>query len=166
MCDSEPPLCIAVSQWDREGNKTVKRVHNCQCLPTPHSRLCSTHERLLIKALSSSSGFYRRKVFRQTFERLTNDDILSVEKAWQLEPKCSIVRSHIPTIVNIIELNQPISITALTERVNSYIGYRWSKKQIGKALSGVVKGGKIKRMTTTKTELTGQLSEVIYSLKE
>ena len=166
MGDSVTPLCIAISQWDREGNKTVKRVHNCQCPPSPHSRLCRTHERLLIKALSSSSGFYRRKVFRQHFESLTNEDISSVEKAWQLKPKCSIVRSHIPTIVSIIELNQPISITALTERVNDYIGYRWSKKQIGKALSGEVKGGKIKRMTTTKTRLTGQLSEVIYSLKD
>ena len=166
MSDSDPPLCIAISQWDREQNKTVKRPHNCQCLPSPHSRLCSTHERLLIKALSSSSGFYRRKVFRHHFENLTNEDILSVEKAWELKPNCSVVRSNVKTIVTIIKLNQPISITALTEKVNDYIGYRWSKKQIDKALTGLVKDGEIKRMTTTKTQLTGKLSEVIYSLND
>jgi hypothetical protein len=164
MSDSPTTLCIAISQWGREDEKTVREAHDCQCLPTPHSRLCSVHERLLIKALTSSSGFYRRKVLRLHFENLTNEDLSAVEKAWSVKPQSSIVRSNLKTITTIIKLNQPITITALTERVNDYMGYRWSKKQIGKALSRSVKDGEVKRLTTTKTELTGQLSEVIYSL--
>ena len=163
-------LCRAVAQWGRLGHSTVRKAHPCGNSATHYTPYCIHHERQLVRALTSSSGFYRRKVFRNHFPDIQADELTQVEEAWSV--KCLsmndpvTMRSNLDMMLSIIRLFQPITISILTEKVNQNVGYAFSKKQVGKALSTQVKEGLIVKGLTTSRALTEQASEVVYSLPD
>lgn len=159
-------LCIATAKWGKEGLKNVKNYHECKRTKTARSRLCGTHEKVLVNALTSSSGFYRRRIMREHFSNLTNEDIQEVEKAWGLTPEIIKGGHQLSILTSIIRLNEPIGIVELTHKTNDFFGYKWSKKQLAKYVAPLVREGVVTKQITSRRDLTNQGQEVIYSLSK